>query len=50
MEQWGPAFLVCYGISPIVARVRFSRALGCNRGYVLHYGDSEDDYPGSRSQ
>jgi len=50
MDRWDPAFQVCCGISPVVTMMRFSRAMGCNRGHVLKYRNSGDDYPESRGQ
>jgi AmmeMemoRadiSam system protein B len=50
MERWSPAFQVCCGISPVATMMRYSRAMGCNRGHILHYRNSGDDFPESRGQ
>jgi AmmeMemoRadiSam system protein B len=48
MQRWTPREQVCCGIGPVVTAMRFARRQGCERGTLLHYRNSGDDFPESR--
>jgi AmmeMemoRadiSam system protein B len=47
-RDWSYARQVCCGIGPVLATMKFAGSRGCDRGTVLHYRNSGDDFPDSR--
>ncbi len=48
MKSWGYQHQVCCGVMPVLAVMRYSKALGCVGGKTLMYRNSGDDNPASR--
>lgn len=49
-EGWRPSKQIFCGIMPVLAAMRFARSQGCQKGTVLNYRNSGDDFPDSRGQ
>ncbi|MFC1453232.1 AmmeMemoRadiSam system protein B [Verrucomicrobiota bacterium] len=47
-EGWSSTRQTCCGICPVLAAIGFSRSQGSDRGVLLHYRNSGDDFPESR--
>jgi len=49
-EDWSPSNQTFCGIMPVLAVIQFAKSRGCEKGTVLHYRNSGDDFPGSRGR
>jgi AmmeMemoRadiSam system protein B len=47
---WDAANQVCCGLMPVLTVMRHAREIGCDKGRVLFYRNSGDDYPESRGE
>jgi AmmeMemoRadiSam system protein B len=49
-EEWRPSKQIFCGIMPVLAAMQFAKSQGCQKGIVLNYRNSGDDFPDSRGQ
>ena len=49
-ENWSPSKQTFCGIMPVLAVIQFASSQGCEKGTVLHYRNSGDDFPESRGR
>ena len=49
-KAWGYDHQIFCGIGPVLAVMKFAKGLGCQKGSVLHYRNSGDDFPESRDR
>lgn len=49
-KGWSPSRQTFCGVMPVLAVMEFARSQGCQKGTVLHYRNSGDDFPESRGR
>ncbi len=49
-EEWRPSKQIFCGIAPVLTAMRFARDQGCEKGTILGYRNSGDDFPESRGR
>lgn len=49
-KDWGYSRQTFCGVGPVVAVMRFAKLKGCEKGTVLYYRNSGDDFPESRGR
>lgn len=49
-QEWRPSKQIFCGIAPVLTAMRFARDQGCEKGTILGYCNSGDDFPESRGR
>ncbi len=50
LSRWSLDHQTFCGVMPLIAAMRFAKAMGCKQGSVLYYRNNGDDFPESRGE